>query len=348
MQYRQLGRTNLKVSALCLGTGNFGYNEDFAGNWAATGEKESFKIMDAALEAGINFFDTANVYGNFGKGKSGDSERIIGKWFKQGGGRREKVFLNTKVGRTMLDNDYDGPNTRDCLSLWKIHRHLSASYERLQTDHIEMVTMHHVDHLVHWDEVFQAFEAFIQQGKLDYVGASQHHSWELMKAQEAARKRHFMGLICEQHRYDMIYRYPEIEEFPCCIDQGIGVTLYSPLMRGILAMDLLDDKHPESRIEVRSRYLIDKYRPQLIEYAKLCHDIGEKPVNVTLAWELSHPAVTAPIIGPATLEDLVEMLHSVEIVLTGDVLKEIDRIFPPPEIVFNHEESLFLRPMSWN
>jgi aryl-alcohol dehydrogenase-like predicted oxidoreductase len=346
MKYKQLGRTGVKVSRLCLGTGNFGYNDNFVGSWGATNEKEAFKIMDAALEGGINFFDTANVYGNHGDGTSGDTERIIGKWFKQGGGRREKVFLATKVGRTMLNNDYDGPNTCDGLSLWKIRRHIEGSLKRLQTDHIEMVTMHQVDEFVQWDEIWEGFETFVKAGKLDYVGASKHAAWELMKAQEAARRRSFMGLVCEQHRYDMTNRTAELEAFPCCIDQGIGVTLYSPLQRGVLAVDLLN---PSGRpIDKDTSFLVETYRPQLLEYAKLCHDLGEKPVNVTLAWQMAHPALTAPIIGPASLDDLTEMLHSVEIVLTDEVLAEIDRIFPRPQPLFYSEKPPLVRPMSWN
>jgi len=346
MEYKKFGRTGLKVSRLCLGTGNFGYNGNFIGNWGATNEKEAFKIMDAALDAGINFFDTANVYGNHGQGTSGDTERIIGKWFKQGGGRREKVFIATKVGRTMSDNDYDGINACDGLSLWKIRRHVEGSLQRLQTDHIEMIQMHNVDRTVQWDEVWEAFEDLVKTGKVDYIGACKHNSWEIMKAQEAARRRHYMGLVCEQHRYDMTHRGAELEALPCCIDQGIGVTLFSPLQRGVLAVDLLD---PNGRqIDKESAPLVEKYHPQLLEYAKLCHDIGEKVVNVTLAWEMAHPAITAPIIGPATVEDLEEMLRSVEIVLTEDVLKEIDRIFPPPQPLYYDEEPAKVSVMSWN
>jgi aryl-alcohol dehydrogenase-like predicted oxidoreductase len=345
MEYKKLGRTGVRVSRLCLGTGNFGRSENFPGNWAATGEKEAFRIMDCALEAGINFIDTANVYGNHGPGTSGDTERIIGKWFAQGGGRREKIFLATKVGRTMLDNDYDGPNTRDGLSLWKIRRHIEGSFKRLQTDHIEMVQMHQVDRTVNWDEVWEGFETFVKSGRVDYIGASRHAGWELMKAQEAARKRGFMGLACEQHRYDMTWRAAELEAFPCCVDQGLGVTLYSPLQRGVLAVDLLEPT--DRRIEAQSAHLVELYRPQLLEYAKLCHDLDEKVINVTLAWEMNHPAVTAPIIGPAAVRDLEEMLRSVEIKLTDDVLKEIDRIFPPPKPLFYAEDSSDVTPMSW-
>jgi aryl-alcohol dehydrogenase-like predicted oxidoreductase len=346
MQYKKFGKTGLNVSRLCLGTGNFGYNKNFVNNWAATGEQEAFRIMDAALDAGINFFDTANVYGNHGEGTSGDTERIIGKWFALGGGRKEKVFLASKVGRTMFDNDFDGPNTRDGISLWKIRRHVEGTLKRLGTDHIEMISMHNVYHDTQWEETWEAFEGLVKSGKVDYIGSSKFNGWEVMKAQEAARNRHFMGLVCEQHRYDMTHRGAEVQNFPCFIDQGLAVTLFSPLQRGVLALDLLDPKGRE--IEKISAPLVEKYRPQLLEYAKLCHDLGEKVVNVTLAWEMAHPAVTSPIIGPATLEDLEEMLRSTEITLTEDVLKEIDRIFPPPEPLFYDEEPAKVRPLSWN
>jgi aryl-alcohol dehydrogenase-like predicted oxidoreductase len=346
MIYRKFGRSNLKVSALCLGTGNFGYSHEAAGNWGATGEAEAFKIMDAAVAAGINFFDCANVYGMHEPGKAGDSERIIGKWFKLGGGRREKVFLNTKVGRAMIDNDYDGINTNDDYSLWKLRRHMEACFERLDTGHIEMISLHHPDINVQWDEIWEVFEGFIKSGRLDYAGASKFAGWQLMKAQEVARNRHFMGLMCEQHRYDMTYRNAELEAFPCCVDQGIAVTLFSPLQRGVLAVDLLEgQKRP---IEAQSAPLVEQYRPQLLEYARLCHDLGKKPAIVTLAWEMAHPVQPIPILGPATLADLEELLESVDVVLPEDVMQEIDRIFPPPRPLFYDEVPPVMKAPSWN
>ncbi|MBE6936409.1 MAG: aldo/keto reductase [Ruminococcaceae bacterium] len=345
MKYKKLGRTGMTVSRLCLGTGNWGYSDEPYGNWATTGEKEAFKIMDAALDAGVNFFDCANVYGNHGSGTTGTSEEIIGKWFQQGGGRREKVILGTKVGREMYNNDYDGPNRPEGLSLYKIRRHAEGSLQRLQTDHIELYQMHNVDRSVNWDELWEAFEGLVRSGKVYYVGASKFAGWELMKAQEAARRRNFMGLACEQHRYDMLRRAAELEAFPACIDQGIGVTLYSPLQRGLLGYDILE---PNRTLTYEATLDLEKYRPQLTEYAKLCHDLGESVANVTLAWEMHHPAVTAPVIGPATLKDFEEMLRSVEIELTEDVLKEIDRIFPPPQSLFYDERPDDVRPISWN
>jgi aryl-alcohol dehydrogenase-like predicted oxidoreductase len=286
------------------------------------------------------------VYGNHGAGSTGTSEEIVGKWFKQGGGRREKVFMATKVGRPMVDNDHDGANINDDYSLWKLRRHIEGCFRRLGTDHIEMISLHHVDHGVQWDEIWEAFEGFVKSGRLDYVGASKFAAWELMKAQEAARKRNFMGLICEQHRYDMVYRSAELEAFPCCADQGIAVTLFSPLQRGILALDLLEGQ--QRPIEAASAHLVEKYRPRLLAWAKLCRDIGEKPANVALSWEMSHWIRPIPIIGPATLDDLTELLHSVEITLKPDVLREIDNIFPPPVPLFYDEQPPKMPAPSWN
>jgi aryl-alcohol dehydrogenase-like predicted oxidoreductase len=346
MQYRELGSTNVLVSRLCLGTGNFGYNESWSGDLAATDEKEAFRIMDAALDLGITFFDTANVYGNHGRGTSGDTERIIGRWFAQGGGRREKIFLSTKVGRTMFDNDYDGPNTRDGLSLWKIRRHVEASLRRLGTDHVELLHMHRIDRNAQWDQIWEAFEGFVRAGKVDYIGSSQSYAWELMKAQEVARRRNFMGLVSTQHRYDMLTRAAELEAFPCALDQGIGVLLFSPLRRGVFAVDLLE---PESNrpINESDAWYVETYRTQLTEYAKLCHDLGYKPAVVHTAWQLTQQAITAPIIGPATVQDLEELAQSVDVELTPDALAEIDRIFPPPTGHFYDVEPQSIRPLSW-
>jgi len=170
MEYCSLGRSGLQVSRLCLGTGNFGTGGTEKANWGTVGEKEAFQIMDAALDAGINFFDTANVYG--GVGHRGYTEEIIGRWFAQGGGRREKTVLATKVGRIMEEDEYDGPNKPEGLSLYKIRRHFEGSLKRLQTDHIELLQMHKVDRRVTWDELWEAFEGLVRQGKLDYVSAT--------------------------------------------------------------------------------------------------------------------------------------------------------------------------------
>ncbi|SFK95624.1 Predicted oxidoreductase [Paenibacillus sp. 1_12] len=329
MKYGYLGRTGLKVSKLCLGTGTFGAGSKSEGNWGCVEEKEAFKIMDAALDAGINFFDTANVYGRHGEGGyCGLTEEIIGRWFAQGGGRREKVVIATKVEREMEGDELDGPNKARGLSLYKIRRHIEGSLRRLQTDHVELYQMHNVDRKVTWDELWEAFEGLVRQGKVDYIGSSNYAAWDLMKAQEAARKRNFMGLVNEQHRYNLFCRIPELEVLPAAMDQGIGITIWSPLVRGLLGVNMfeLDRRHLSDEVKM----VIEKYRPQLTAFSQLCRDLNETEASVALAWELNNPAIVAPVIGPSSLQDLNEMLRAVEIKLDESTLKRLDEIFPGP------------------
>ncbi len=317
MDYTYLGRTGLKVSKLCLGTMNFG---------SYTSEEDAFAIMDRALEAGINFFDTANVYG--GSGQRGRTEEIIGRWFAQGGGRREKVVLATKVYGGMED-ETDGPNQDRGLSAYKIRRHLEESLKRLQTDHVELYQMHHIERHAPWEEIWGVFESLVNQGKTYYIGSSNFAGYHLALAQAKAEKRHFLGLVSEQHKYNLLCRLPELEVLPAAEDLGIGVIPWSPLGGGLLSGKILDPE-PGSRSEQRADDLSDEERSQLEAYSKLCKDLGETEPNVALAWLLANPAVTAPIIGPRTMDQLEQALKAVEINLSEDVLKELDRIFPGP------------------
>ena len=166
MEYTHLGRSGLLVSKLCLGTMAFGNSCD---------EKEAHRIMDAALDAGINFFDSADNYGK-ATNNEGITEKIIGRWFKQGGGRRERVVLTTKVHEEM-HNPYDGPNSPGGLSAYKVRRHLRESMERLQTDHVELYFMHHIDRTTSWEEMWDVFEQLYRDGLIDYVGTSNHPAW---------------------------------------------------------------------------------------------------------------------------------------------------------------------------
>jgi aryl-alcohol dehydrogenase-like predicted oxidoreductase len=316
MEYTYLGRSGLKVSRLCLGTMNFGPETD---------EKESFRIMDAALDAGINFFDTANVYG--GAGNKGRTEEIIGRWFAQGGGRREKVVLATKVYNDMED-PLDGPNQPRGLSAYKIRRHLEGSLRRLQTDHIELYQMHHIDRNVSWEELWEAFQVYVMQGSIGYVGSSNFAGWDLVKAQYEAKARRFLGLVSEQHKYSLLCRWPELEVLPAAQELGIGVIAWSPLDGGLLGGNAL--KSAGGARSQRSKERIEKHRTQLEQFAELCREIGESEANVALAWTLVHPAMTAPIIGPRTAEQFQETLRVTEIKLTDDVLRRLDEIFPGP------------------
>lgn len=316
MKYTYLGRTGLKVSRLCLGTMNFG---------VATAEKEAFKIMDAALDAGINFFDTANIYG-WGE-NAGKTEEIIGRWFAQGEGRREKVVLATKVYGDMHD-ELDGPNDVPGLSSYKIRRHLEGSLKRLQTDHIELYQMHHIDRRVSWEEIWPAFEMAVQQGKIDYVGSSNFPAWAIAEGQAKAEARHFLGLVSEQHRYNLNGRMPELEVLPAVDRFGLGFIPWSPLDGGLLGGNALSPE--QGSRSSQNKESIEKNRVKLVQFSMLCKEIGEKEDTVALAWLLANPLVTAPIIGVRTLEQLEKSLKAVEVSLDEEVLKKLDEIFPGP------------------
>jgi len=318
MQYTYLGRTGLKVSRLCLGTMNFGPTTD---------EKEAFRIMDAALDAGVFFFDTANVYG--GAERRGWTEEIIGRWFKQGGGRREKVVLATKVYGAMGEDPHDPNGDVRGLSAFKIRRHLEDSLRRLQTDHIELYQMHHIDRNAPWEELWQAFEVLVQQGKIGYVGSSNFAGWHLAKAQAAAKERNFLGLVSEQHKYSLLCRLPELEVLPAAQDLGIGVIAWSPLDGGLLGGHALNPP-AGSRSARQSQEKVAKLRPQLEAFSAFCRELGESEANVALAWTLAHPAITAPIIGPRTLKQFEESLRAVEIKLDEAALARLNEIFPGP------------------
>ncbi|MFB5762066.1 aldo/keto reductase [Paenibacillus medicaginis] len=315
MQYSYLGKSGLKVSQLCLGTMNFG---------PETEEKEAFKIMDAALDAGINFFDTANVYG--GEARRGWTEEIIGRWFKQGGGRREKVVLATKVYGDMNDAT-DGPNAGRGLSAYKIRRHLEGSLQRLQTDHIELYQMHHVERNVSWDELWGMFENAVQRGQVGYIGSSNFAGWHIAVAQAEAKARHFLGLVSEQHLYNLMQRTAELEVLPAAEALGLGVIPWSPLAGGLLGRNALSGAGARS---ARSQERIEQNRSKLEQFSALCRELGEKEDVVALAWVLSHSAVTAPIIGPRTLQQLEDSLRVPEVKLEEVMLKQLDEIFPGP------------------
>ncbi|WP_274650254.1 aldo/keto reductase [Paenibacillus humicola] len=326
MKYGYLGRSGMRVSRLCLGTAAFGSSIKRPGEYGSVTEQEAHRIMDAALDAGINFFDTANVYGDLGQ--RGITEEIIGRWFAKGGNRRERVVLGTKVGRMFDDDTIDGPNKPQGLSLYKIRRHFEASLRRLQTDHIELYQMHHVDRNVLWEELWEAFEGLVRSGRVDYIGSSNFAGRDLLKAQSSAKERHFMGLISEQHGYNLINRFAENDTIPTAKDLGIGVIIFSPLARGLLAIDM--SRPIPERLAGHARRLLETHRTQIEQYSALCRELGHKESHVALAWLLAQPAVTAPIIGPCTVEELEDCLKAVEIELDEPTLKRLDEIFPTP------------------
>ena len=313
MQYVHLGRSGVKVSRLCLGTMNFG---------PETGEADSVAIMDRALELGINFFDTANVYG--WKVGEGLTEQIIGRWFRQGGGRRENVVLATKVFGRMGD----WPN-QSRLSALHIKRACEESLRRLGTDHIDLYQMHHVDRESPWEEIWQAMEQLVREGKILYVGSSNFAGWHLARAQELARSRHFLGLISEQSLYNLVERTIELEVIPACEAYGIGLIPWSPLARGLLA-GALKPATVGRRADEDLKKEVEKHRAKLEAYESFCKELGEQPADVALAWLLHQPAVTAPIIGPRTMEQLNGSMRVLSLILSSDHLKRLNTIFPGP------------------
>jgi NDP-hexose C3-ketoreductase / dTDP-4-oxo-2-deoxy-alpha-D-pentos-2-ene 2,3-reductase len=312
MDYTHLGRTGLSVSRLCLGTMNFG---------PRTGEDDSHAIMDRALELGINFFDTANVYGQ--KQGEGVTENIVGRWFARGGGRRDKVVLATKV----YGNMGDWPNSRG-LSARHIIAACDESLRRMQTDWIDLYQMHHIERSTPWDEIWQAMEILTAQGKVRYVGSSNFAGWHLAKANESAKRRNFLGLVSEQCLYNLMARTVELEVLPAAEDYGLGIIPWSPLQGGLLGgavRKLTDGTGGRSTENNR----VEEHRAALEAYEKLCADLGEDPANVALAWLLSRPAVTAPIIGPRTADQFDGTVRALEIELSEPVLAQLDELFPP-------------------
>ena len=320
VKHKRLGNHGVLVSDLCLGTMNFGWH---------TSQNESFAIMDRALELGINFFDTADTYG--WATDRGDTEIIVGNWFALGNGRRESVVLATKVYNPV---DRKGqraePNTDGrSLSAYKVRKHCEGSLRRLQTDVIDLYQMHHIDRDCPWDEIWQAFDALVKQGSVVYVGSSNFAGWDIATACQEAARRGLMGLASEQSIYHLDNRMIELEVIPACRHYGLGLIPWSPLAGGLLG-GVLEKLGSGRRVSEGVQKQIEAKRPQLERYEALCREIGEAPATVALAWLLHNPAVTAPIIGPRTVEQLETAVRATEITLDAATLARLDEIFPGP------------------
>ncbi|MFG1960543.1 aldo/keto reductase [Nonomuraea sp. NPDC049028] len=316
MEYTHLGRSGLSVSRLVLGTMNFGQD---------TSEDDSHTIMDRAHEHGINFFDTANVYG-VPQGE-GVTEQIIGRWFATGGGRRDKTVLATKL---YLPTG-TWPNER-FMSALNIRRAFEASLRRLRTDYIDLYQMHHIDRQTPWEEIWEAFSVLREQGKVLYFGSSNFAGWHIAQGQEAARSRHFLGLVSEQSIYNLMTRWIELEVLPAARHYGLGVIPWSPLHGGVLGGVLRKQKEGGASrgSSGRSVSTLARHRDTLERYERLCADLGEDPAHVGLAWLLAQEGVTGPIIGPRTVEQLDGSLRALSITLDDSTLAKLDELFPPP------------------
>jgi aryl-alcohol dehydrogenase-like predicted oxidoreductase len=316
VEYVHLGRTGLRVSRLCLGTMNFG---------PVTAQPDANVIMDRAHDKGINFFDTANVYG-WGENR-GLTERIVGDWFSLGGGRRERTVLATKLYGDMGDWPNDGK-----LSALNIRRACDASLARLQTDYIDLYQMHHVDRGTSWDEIWEAMDVLRQQGKIIYVGSSNFAGWHIAQGQEAANRRGQFGLVAEQSIYNLVERTVELEVLPAAEFYGLGVIPWSPLHGGLLGGILRKQTAGElgRSSSGRANDSLAKHRPAIEAWEAFCDERGEAPGDVALAWLLHQLAVTAPIVGPRTTDQLDGALRALEISLDESALRRIDEIFPGP------------------
>lgn len=320
MEYKYFGRTGMKISRVGMGTMQFG---------STIPEKEAFKLLDTAVDMGINLIDTANSYGQNvhdpSIGHRGYCEEIIGKWFAQGGGRREKIMICTKIFNEMDDPD-EGPNDYPGLSKPRIRKHIDDCLRRLQTDHIELMLMHNYpDHTsAPWDEVWEAFEIAQYQGKIDYVCSSNYTTYQLCEAQFEAKKRGLFGLAGEEHHYNLFTRLPELEVFPAAEKMGLGIITWCPMENGLLT------EFGEEMLE-RLPFHPRKRLPQIQAFKALCAEMGEKPSDVGIAWILNNPVVTAPLLGPDNPEMLVNSMHAFDIKLDAEILARLDEIFPPVE-----------------
>ncbi|MFH9723043.1 aldo/keto reductase [Streptomyces sp. NPDC017254] len=320
MEYTQLGRTGLKVSRLVLGTMNFGPQTD---------EATSHAIMDTALDAGLNFFDTANVYG-WGENK-GRTEEILGSWFARGDGRRDRTVLATKVYGNMGADGEAWPN-HDKLSAVNIRRAVDASLKRLGTDYIDVYQFHHIDRSTPFDEIWQAVDVLIQQGKVLYAGSSNFPGYKIAQANEAAARRGAVGLVSEQCLYNLLERRAEMEVIPAAQEYGLGVIPWSPLHGGLLGGVLKKETEGKRRTEGRAAATLADAaaRAQLRAYEDLLDKHGLEPGEAALAWLLTRPGVTGPIVGPRTPEQLTSALRALEVELSEEVLSALDEIFPGP------------------
>ena len=316
MATRKFGNTGLVTGPLGLGSVNF--------SWL-TNEADSFAILDKAFDAGVNLIDTADNY------NAGGSEALIGRWFGQGGARRGKTILASKVFSTPADWGSDdpvkrsgswvGPNQKG-LSAKHIREACEASLKRLNTDYIDLYQMHHVDRNVRWEELWQAMELLVQQGKVLYIGSSNFAGWHIAQAQERARQRHFLGLVAEQSVYNLMRRTVELEVIPACRDYGMAFLPYSPLGSGLLGGKREGDQ-PGRRAGLRRPKALD-------EFEAYCASIGVAPADVALNWVSRQPGVTAPIVGPRTMAHFEASLAAVELELPEDAMSRLDAIFPGP------------------
>lgn len=316
MEYRNLGRTGLKVSTLCMGTMQFGWSVD---------EAETHRILSGTLDSGINFIDTADIYSRWVDGNPGGvAEENIGRWMKQAKVPRDRLVIATKVRGVMGD----GPNDEG-LSRVHIMGAMEASLRRLQTDYIDLYQTHWPDNDTPIEETLRAMDDLVRQGKVRYVGASNYKAWELMQALWASDQHALVRYDSLQPHYNLIHREEfERELRAVCETYGIGVIPYSPLAGGFLTGKYRRDTPlPDSRrAEGRQKYLTEQNFVVLDKLDEIANVHDATVTQVALAWLLADPVITSPIIGATSMEQLKENLGSLDVELTAEEKRGLDEI----------------------
>lgn len=329
MHYRQLGKSGLKVSALILGTDNYAN---------PTTQEEAERIVNAALDAGINTIDTADAYG----APKGEAERMIGEILKANG-RREETIIATKFYLPMSDRPNDRGGSRQ-----HIMRACEASLRRLQTDHIDLYQMHRPDFDVPLDETLRALDDLVTQGKVNYVGCSTAPAWRIVESLLTSESKGFVRFVSEQSPYNLLDRRIENELLPMARYMGLGVITWSPLAMGMLAGRYASaaSAPADSRSVLRGGIYSERVSELAVEvgnrFAALAREHGMDAAQLALLWVLSQPGVTAPIIGPRKLEQLTNLLPVVEMSLSDDLRAACDELVPPGTNVAN-----FFNSTSW-
>ncbi len=328
MEHRSLGRTGVMVSPLCLGAMNFG---------GPTDEPASIKIIDRALEAGINFIDTANVYNH------GESERIVGKALKENG-RRHEVVLATKVHGNMGDGPNEQGNSR-----YHIIQACEDSLRRLQTDHIDLYQLHRPSLTIPQDETLRAFDDLVRAGKVRYIGCSTHPAWMVMEALAISEKMNLARYVSEQPPYNLLDRRIENELIPLAQKYGLAILPWSPLAGGILAgkytLAMIDeDGYPEgSRAERSGEMFRSRVTSEGVKVAARVQDMalerGMNAAQLATLWCKEQPGVTAPIIGPRTMQHLDDALSVLDQHLTEEDRRRFDALVHPGNAVADFHNS---------
>lgn len=314
MEYNRLGRSNLIVSKVCLGTMHFGPKAD---------EATSHAILDRAFDLGINFIDTANAYG--GSAGFGRTEEIIGSWFAQRPEVRDQVVLATKQ---YGGQHPDRPNGASGFSAYRFRQALIDSLRRLQTDRIDLYQTHHIDRTVSAEEFWGSYERAIANGDVLYAGSSNFSGWGLAMYQLQAWQRGGVGFISEQTQYNLLSRVPEMEVLPAAKHFGIGGMIYMPLAGGLLTGKLASMSGSRTaQVEREYGISLGPDNTQFADFSALCREIGETETAVAIAWVLRHPAVDSAIVGVRTVEQLDGLDRAAELELAPEILDRLDEIF---------------------